>query len=61
MPVGNERLSKYAEKTHAYAKALRYTELNIRERLRKLESYVNDDSKQDAEYCKALIKFVINF
>lgn len=46
LPVGSERLCKCAEQTRAYAKALRYTELNIREKFNR---------NPDPEHCRALI------
>uniref|UniRef100_F1KPT5 Serine/threonine-protein kinase TOR n=1 Tax=Ascaris suum TaxID=6253 RepID=F1KPT5_ASCSU len=48
LPVGNMVLSKSAEQTRAYAKALRYTELHIREKFTK---------SPDAEHCTALITY----
>lgn len=48
LPVGNKRLSKSAEQTRAYAKALRYTELHIREKFSK---------SPDPEHCRALISY----
>ncbi|VDN02443.1 unnamed protein product [Thelazia callipaeda] len=48
LPVGNERLCKCAEQTRAYAKALRYIELDIREKFSK---------NPDAEHCRSLITF----
>ncbi|VIO96237.1 Uncharacterized protein BM_BM1727 [Brugia malayi] len=48
LPVGSERLCKCAEQTRAYAKALRYTELNIREKF-------NRDP--DPEHCRSLITY----
>ncbi|VDM48963.1 unnamed protein product [Toxocara canis] len=48
LPVGNKVLSKSAEQTRAYAKALRYTELHIREKFAR---------NPDAEHCTALITY----
>uniref|UniRef100_A0A915Q5B5 Serine/threonine-protein kinase TOR n=1 Tax=Setaria digitata TaxID=48799 RepID=A0A915Q5B5_9BILA len=48
LPVGSERLCKCAEQTRAYAKALRYTELNIREKFNK---------DPDPEHCRFLITY----
>ncbi|VDK68536.1 unnamed protein product [Litomosoides sigmodontis] len=48
LPVGSERLCKCAEYTRAYAKALRYTELNIREKFNK---------DPDPEHCRSLITY----
>ncbi|EFO21688.2 phosphatidylinositol 3 [Loa loa] len=48
LPVGSERLCKCAEQTRAYAKALRYTELNIREKFNK---------DPDPEHCRSLIAY----
>ncbi|MCP9257960.1 Serine/threonine-protein kinase mTOR [Dirofilaria immitis] len=48
LPVGSERLCKCAEQTRAYAKALRYTELNIREKFNR---------NPDPEHCRSLITY----